>query len=59
MTRPRASGFTDIRGGGKGDMETAVMDAEWAWLTLSDSKEGSASTCYIMSGLFNRFRILW
>ena len=32
-------------------METAVIDAEWAWLTLSASKEGSASTCCICQAI--------
>lgn len=40
-----ASGFPVGIGGGKGDIEIAVTEAEWARYTRSDWNEGMESTC--------------
>lgn len=44
--RNAASGCVGFRGGGKGDMEILVTEAEWAWYTLRDWKAGSWMACW-------------
>lgn len=43
--RDATSSLVGFRGGGKGDIEIFVTDAEWAWYTRRDWKAGSCMTC--------------
>lgn len=46
MARVATSGFAVFKGGGYGDIETVVTEAECAWYTRTDWKAGTCTTCY-------------
>jgi hypothetical protein len=42
-----ASGFPLATGGGKGEIDKAVIEAEWAWYTRTVWNDGSNTTCCV------------
>lgn len=42
-----ASGFPLAIGGGNGEIDKAVIEAEWAWYTRTDWNDGSDTTCCV------------
>lgn len=46
MARIATSGLAVFEGGGKGEIETVVTEAECAWYTRTDWNAGSWMTCF-------------